>query len=113
MAESERLRRFATLLDPWMLNATHVVRAYHFILQGRGTESVQSVNEGRLQLRQMGQSEDTDPEFFHVFDLEAQAGALLGQHKAVEIARQIGARVRYHLATVTLCVEFILLHMFV
>ncbi|MEC9464421.1 MAG: response regulator [Myxococcota bacterium] len=95
-AESERLRRFATLLDPWMLNATHVVRAYHFILQGRGTESVQSVNEGRLQLRQMGQSEDTDPEFFHVFDLfEAQAGALLGQHKeAVEIAREGIGRTR-------------------
>lgn len=115
-AESERLRRYAGTLDPWLLNATHVVRAFHFLLQGRANACVQAIGEGRWQLQQMGQSEDSDPEFFHVFDLfEAQAKALLGQHRealavaeeAVRRTKAISSRDRYSLCriygAVTLC----------
>ncbi|MBT6431966.1 MAG: response regulator [Deltaproteobacteria bacterium] len=108
-AESERLRRYAGTLDPWLLNATHVVRAFHFLMQGRASASLQAIGEGRWQLEQMGQSEDSDPEFFHVFDLfEAQSKALLGQHRealavaeeAVRRTKNLSPRDRYSLCRI-------------
>ena len=78
-AQSERVLRYTSWINPWLLNTLHVVRFFHLILQGKAQEALYLVNSSRRELRQSGQTEESSPEFFHIYDLfDASAQALLG-----------------------------------
>ena len=79
----ERLVRYSSWMDPWLLNTSHVVRFFHLTLQGRCQEALQVVNESRRELRAAGQTEETSSEYFQIYDFfDAMAQAMLGNTQA-------------------------------